>query len=230
MTIGLNQQLSDVISTQTGYYRHRTGSVSCRTVLHWIVQMLRLSKKKKKSNTDHTFVMPDSTQLVLQSAWNNKIAAMMAEQKNREACLLTNTLQHTRLSWIVLWQGWCSGWQMSRSDTFSSPSAHTAGLTDISTAKIISLPDLSQAGQECVTGTACINILTHGSHSSTQAHMNTHRHTGAHNSGCTSLPQRRVSGQKKNTQARNQDFPVRRYWQSSVWGLQISNLLLFPFA
>lgn len=53
---------------------------------------------------------------------------------------------------------------------------HRAGLTDISRAKIISLPDLSQAGQECVTGTAWINILTHGSHSNTQTHRGTQVH------------------------------------------------------
>lgn len=33
-----------------------------------------------------------------------------------------------------------------------------------------------------------------------------------------------------NAQGRNRDFPMYRYWQSSVRGLQISNLLLFSFA
>lgn len=82
-----------------------------------------------------------------------------------------------------------------RGEVLSLHCPRTTGLTDISTAKFISLPDLSQAGQECVTGTACINILTHGSHFSTQAHMNTH--TGVHKSNNTSKPQKHANGGKK---------------------------------
>lgn len=97
------------------------------------------------------------------------------EKTNREAYLLTNTLQHTRSSCVGPWQGRRS-WVTNAERWYLLFSIlHAAGPTDVSPAKIISTPDLSQAGQECVTGTAWINILTHGSHFST--HTGTQVHT-----------------------------------------------------
>lgn len=101
---------------------------------------------------------------------------------------------------------------MSRSGTYSLLSTHTAGMTDISTAKIISLPDLSQAGQECVIGTACISILTHGSHSSTQAHVNTHRHMQVYTTLASHRYHRGMSTEENNEhRQQNQYFPTHRY-------------------
>lgn len=102
---------------------------------------------------------------------------------------------------------------------------HTAGQTDISTAKIISLPDLSQAGQECVIGTACISMHNNTrlslQHAGTHGH--THRHTGAHR-------YHRSISVEKDTDNKDIRISHKHHWQYYVRWLQILNLLLFSLA